>query len=321
MNTLPTRPIYAHTSEDWSQLRAHFMSSMLMDTHLHKLAQNIGLSWPLRESGETPSKYLDYSFEELPTAPGLDGQPQRLTLLLDILKETAAFDQPFQGMVETAPPPAKKKETTVQLLKRNDIPPGYPVKFTGLSLATKDLCAAEGSVTLSDAIHFLQNLAQTVLVNGEVKQFLNALTHADTSALTRFLPIRAGSKGLHFAEAIALLIRSLPSGDYRLLATAHHGARTGPAPDCERIEEALCREIEHLFPWFHEEKSALAVLARSGEPIDRFFLHLNDPECEAIAKVLTLRLFPRPVEEARPKSFMGKMSAFFRSGQTKSPRY
>lgn len=317
MNTLPTRPSYIHSADDWSQLRAHFMSSMLMDIHLHKLGQNIGLSWPLRGQDETPSKYMDYTFEELPMAPGLEGQPQRLNLLMEILKETASFDQPFQNMVETVVPPSRKKETTLQLLKRHEIPPGFPVKFTGLSAATKDLCKAEGCVTISDSIQFLQNLAQNILVNGEIKGFLNALTNGDARALAAFLPLRTGEKGIHFAEAIGIIVRSLPKSQFYELANYHLTRSDKPLPpELERIEVWLCGQIEHLFPWFHEEKSMLASQCEAGDSIERFLMPLNNPECEAIAKALVLRLFPGRIAETKPRSLFHRMTSLWRGSKT-----
>src|SRR5690625_5277871 len=97
MHDLPARPKYTYSEEDWIQIRAHFMSSILADLHLHKLAQNIGASWPLRDLGETAAKYLEFSFDELAAAPGLDGHPARLQLLLDILERNGRVRRSFSG--------------------------------------------------------------------------------------------------------------------------------------------------------------------------------------------------------------------------------
>ena len=65
-----------------------FHTSIMVDTALSSLAQNLdGADWPLAGGGETPAKYIDLTFDELKTCPGLNGQPQRVDQLIDILEE------------------------------------------------------------------------------------------------------------------------------------------------------------------------------------------------------------------------------------------
>ncbi len=58
----------------WEHLRERFLNSILNDTEIAKLGQNVGVSWPFKGSDETPAKYIRYEFEELNTVPGLIGK-------------------------------------------------------------------------------------------------------------------------------------------------------------------------------------------------------------------------------------------------------
>ncbi len=313
---LPTRPLFNCTAEDWSKLRAHFMGSILVDVHLHKLAQSIGASWPIKDKEETPARYLEYSFEELPEAPGLKGQPARLQTLLDVLKETAAFDDPFQDMVQTRPAATKSNEGSVQLLRRVSVSAAFPVEFTALSEETRALCEAEGAKTIGDAVALLQGMAQNLIVAGEVRQLLNSLAHADLKSLSAFLPVRPGTRGLQLPEAICLLIKILPENARAALISAAEGQASIAA---ESTFETLLAQLPRLLAWFPEETENLRELATQKEALERFFVVAGHPETEQTAVALILRHFApaAPVSEPEPEitSFFGRLSRLFRAAR------
>jgi hypothetical protein len=310
---LPARPSYTYTEDDWTHLRAHFMGSILVDVHLHKLAQNIGASWPIKDKGETPARYLEYSFSELLAAPGLNGQPARLQLLLDILKETACFDNPFQDMVSTAPVPKRSVESAAQLLRRVGVPTDYPVEFTALSPDTRRLCEGEGATTICDAVALFQSMAQSVIVGGDVRQLLNSLANADLQTLASHLPLRPGTRrGLHLAEAIGILIRAQPDSAREACFTA---ARDPGCLDAsadvafQHLRERLPRLLE-LFP---DETQILAEIVSSGESIERFFVTLANADLENAAVCLVRGHFAPPVQpEPAPVSLVGRLAKLFR---------
>lgn len=312
-NDLPNRPTYTYTEEDWNQLRAHFMGSILVEIHLHKLAQNIGASWPSKRPDETPAKYLEYSFEELTEAPGLAGHPNRLQLLLDILKETASFDDPFQDMVDSTSSAAKPACNSDQLLQKLAIPPDFPIAFTALSSDTRALCHAEGAVTIGQCVALFQRMAQNVILGGEIRQLLNCLAHTDERGLAAFLPLRPGARGLHLAEAIGITIRNLPEHERIacLLATP-----TNKDSLCA-AEERLVRELPALLEWFPDESAKLGEIALSGEEAtDRYFHSLSDPSLEQAAARIARRYFlpETPTKhEDKPSGFIRRVTGFFRS--------
>lgn len=311
---LPERPIYTYTAEDWNQLRAHFMGSILVDIHLHKLAQNIGSSWPSKGKGETPAKYLEYSFEELAEAPGLAGQPARLQLLLDILKETASFDDPFQEMVEQTSNGDQPSFNSDTLLQKLAIPPDFPLEFTALSSDTKELCRSEGAVTIGQCVSLFQKMAQNVILGGEIRHLLNCLAHTDERGLSAFLPLRAGARGLHLAEAIGLLIRSLPESE-RIACLV---STPVSAEIASKGEKRVLHELPKLLEWFPEEAIDLRDSVLNGEAVERYFHSLNDPSLEHAAAHLASRYYrpqPKPAPEPQPSGLLHRVSGFFRSNR------
>ena len=47
-------------------------------------------------------------------------------------------------------------------------------------------------------------MAQNVIVGGDFRKLLNALSHVDEQAIAEVLPFRRGATGLHLIEALAL---------------------------------------------------------------------------------------------------------------------
>lgn len=291
------------------------MGSILVDINLHKLAQNIGLSWPIKSEEETPAKYLEYSFDELIQAPGLAGQKARVQLLLDILKETAAFDDPFQDMMEAKPNPEKKTADSDQLLERFGVPPNFPLKLTGLSTDTKELCEAQDARTIGECVVLFQRMAQNVILDGEVRALLNSLAHGDESSLRTFLPLRAGSRGPHLAETLAFLIRSLPESQW-------NACREPSSQNVEaqaRAQERINADMHALMEWFPQEGTALQQTVANGENVERHFHPLGDSALEQTAARLVTRYFaPEPIAPAEPqeepsKGFLSRLVGFFRA--------
>ena len=52
-----------YSAEEWEYFRKRFFNSMLNDTQVAALGQNVGVSWPFKGSDETPAKYIEF---ELP---------------------------------------------------------------------------------------------------------------------------------------------------------------------------------------------------------------------------------------------------------------
>jgi hypothetical protein len=175
----------------------------MVDTSLTSLAQNLdGLEWPFTGADEKPSTYLDFTYAELRVEFEDRGQPAAADLLSQILRETLSFDQPFGEMVKQTEAYSQRDNPVLRTLSRLEIPENFPLALTALDEATRELCRLEQVETIGKFALFAQNVSKNVIVGGTFRELLNALAHIDEKALGRFLPLRYGSLGVHFVEAL-----------------------------------------------------------------------------------------------------------------------
>lgn len=272
------------TARDWDQIRTAFSTSIMVDTSLSSLAQNLeGPDWPLKGKDETPSKYIDLAFDEVAALLALQGQPpERFDLLAGILKETLAFDDPFGDMVAQAEEAATRDNPLLKNLARLEIPADFPVALSALSPGTLEFCGREKLTTLSELAVFAQGMAQSVIVGGDFRLLLNALSHVDEGAIAQFLPFRPGSPGLHWIESIAQALRAAPLEQRLALA------RKGALP-VEPLAGALTARADY----FAAEVADLRRQQAEGVSLDRAVQILKDPAIEPLVLAeLSRRLGP-----------------------------
>jgi len=207
MSTTAINP--ATIAKEWDEARIAFATSIMVDTSLFSLAQNLnGLDWPAAGRDETPAEFIDYTYAELVEEFTSRGRPGDADLLVQILRETLAFDQPFEEMVVQTELSAERDNPLLRALARLAIAENFPLELTTLDAAARELCQLEQVTTLGEFAVFAQRLSQGVIVGGHIRQLLNALAHVDEQGLAGFLPFRPGSTGLHLAEALAQAARS-----------------------------------------------------------------------------------------------------------------
>jgi hypothetical protein len=260
----------------WDEVRAVFATSIMIDTSLNSLAQNLdGPEWPIKGKDETPASYVDLNYEEMIEMLQLKGQkPELAERLTAILKDTIAFDSPYGEMIEQAQAASEKDNQLLKNLTKLAIPENFPIALTSLEAGTLEFCKLEKLSTLGEFAVFAQSMSQAVIVGGDFRKLLNALSHVDEATLAAALPFRPGQKGLHLAEAIGHAARS-PDGAARAeLATT----------------------------WFHEEIAMIEKDLAAGGSLDRHFVVLGNPELEKQAMALLrphLRLPRREVEKKK----------------------
>ena len=127
-------PMSRYTAKDWDEVRKAFSTSILVDTPLTSLAQNLeGIDWPLRGPEETPASYLELSFNEVRERLALNGQPPSVgNFLIDILRETLSFDDPFGDMVTQSETLTPGENPLVKNLVKLAITADFPVALTAL---------------------------------------------------------------------------------------------------------------------------------------------------------------------------------------------
>jgi hypothetical protein len=198
-----------YTEKDWDEIRTAFASSIMVDTQVSSLAQNLdGPTWPVKSKDETPAKYIDLSYGEALELLALKGQTaDKLDVLIGILKETLAFDNPFGDMVEQTAAASVKDNPLLKNMGRLGIAEKFPISLTALGGDTLEFCKLEGLTTLGEFAVFAQGMSQNVIIGGDFRKLLNALANVDEATLAEMLPFRKGAKGLHLIEALAQATR------------------------------------------------------------------------------------------------------------------
>lgn len=296
------------TPKEWDEVRTAFATSIMVDTSLNSLAQNLdGPDWPVKGADETPAKYIDLSHEEVVELLALKNQPEEsLDFLTSILRDTLAFDDPFGEMLEQTEEAANRDNPVLKNLAKLGIPENFPLEHCALAPDTREFCRLEKLGTLSEFAVFAQNMSQNVIVGGDFRALLNALSHVDEQTIARFLPYRPGVRGLQVIEGTAQIVRSLPPEPRRALA------RSG-AP----VPPEVATRVASLVKVLPESLASLQAQLAAGGDLSRLVQVLNDPEVEpAVAKALTpyrpkATLTEEEPREAPRKGLLGSLARWF----------
>ncbi len=277
--------------KDWDEVRLG-MTPTMSEVQLKALAEESGLpAWPIRGKGEIPAKYIDYTWEELNELLGLAEYPDRIDLLINILKETIAFEDPFGDMVATVDAAAEREDTLGKAFRKLQIDPDFPLRLSGLSLETIAFCKAEDIETLQQFAEFSQSMAQNVVVGGDFKGLLNALTNLDEKNISRYLPFRPGAKGFHLPESIGMVLNQLADNE-KFTLLKRYGAKLGPSEaalanltkeQAVQLENVLMQKVSEQCEYFSTQLPSLEEKLRSGGTLERIFMVLDDPARETIA--------------------------------------
>jgi hypothetical protein len=309
--------IEKYSADEWDQLRSRFFFNPLMSaSEVAKLGQNVGISWPFKGSGETVEKYLEFDFEDLESVPGLVGKKRRIRTLMDILRETLAFDDPFGDMAEAVESDCVDDKTFQSILTQLEVRSDYPMEYVNFSEETKTMLREKGATNLLECIRIGQKLGIDATVGRDLNNFLNALAHKDETGIAKVIPYRANVRGLHLAEAIGLIAENLDqASQLRLLEAdgASLSAEQGIAlssEDKETIEASLQKAEEQLAQvceWFSDEAAKLDELFKSGGAPERYFILINEPRRERLALQLAKMHFGVEEEKEKKTGLFGRM--------------
>lgn len=281
-----------YTAKDWEDVRKRFHTSIMADTSLSSLAQNLDTAdWPVKGDEEKPSKYIDFNYEELLMLPEIAGSEKRADHLIGILKETLAFDDPFGDMVAQVEESASKENAVLKTLGRLGIPEGYPLALVNLTEGTRAVCASEGVKTIGEFANLAQQMSTRVVIGGDFRALLNALSHGDEEGIGQFLPFRKGSSGLHLPEALGLAAAAAARPEQVALAktygATHAAAEAGTAvlsaEAQARAEQRVQIAVNATLDWFQDATAALVAKLNAGGALERELVVIGDPVREAIA--------------------------------------
>lgn len=288
----------------WNQARAAFAKSILVDTPLNSLAQNLDVPpWPVTSPDETAAAYIDLTYPEAVAALAAKGMPPtQLGALITLLNDTLAFDEPFGEMMDDLATPAAEVVDADSPLFKNlaklELPETYPLDLTALSTGTIELCRSEKVETLGQFVAFAARLSQAVIVGGDFRELLNGLAHKDEETLAKFLPSRPGSKGLYLREAVAITAKALTPAQ-------RQAALAKPSVIAPEIRTRISRIIGQ-FPAQH---TALTDAVNRGTPLSHWNAGLADASLEPLVAALIQPHLPAPAApaQAQKKSFWGRL--------------
>lgn len=281
-----------YTAEAWQDLKERFANSPMREIPLAELGKNVGLPWPFKETDETPDKYLGYDLEELGHIPGLIGKKQRVRRLMDILRETLAFDEPFSEMMDTVEAESEHDQTFEKILGKLGIPETYPTRIMHFSESEMRHIRSAELETLGDFVRYARSHLKG---DDELMTLVNALSHRDERRIASYLPYRMGSRGVHFPEALALTVGGLSDGAaLELLRRAgmelrEEERKRAPADGNLRFEaelKAALDYMESLVRWFQKEAGELKTRLKEEDEPERYFVPLHDPYHERLALAL-----------------------------------
>lgn len=313
------------TPQEWNVIRKRFHTSIMADTSLVSLAQNLDTKdWPHRGEDEKPSKYIDFTYDELLMLPEIAGKTDRADHLIGILKETLAFDDPFGEMVAQVEESAAKENPVLKTLGRLGIPEGYPLALVNVAEGTRAVCASEGVKTIGEFANLAQQMSTRVVIGGDFRALLNALSHGDEAGIGQFLPFRKGATGLHLAEAVGLAAATPTRAEQLALAAAYgvkvSGTEAAVVPKLsveqrDQLEARVQHAVAATLEWFQVEKTALIADLKAGGSLERQLVVIGDPVREAIAAHALRGIFGPMVQPApEPVKRGGFFSRLFGRG-------
>ena len=88
-------------------------------------------------------------------------------------------------MVAQSEASALKDNQLLKNLAKLEIPENFPIGLTALSSDTIEFCKLEHLQTLGEFCIFAQGMSQNVIVGGDFRKLLNALSHIDEASLAR----------------------------------------------------------------------------------------------------------------------------------------
>lgn len=317
---MPNNHLKKYSAEEWEYICRRFTNSILNETEIAKLGQNAGISWPFKGNDENPNKYIEYTFDELNSVPGLIGKKSRIHKLFDILRETLAFDDPFGDMADQVEAGNEQDDTFDRILERLEINKDYPAKFVHFRDDTIELLSRESNAqTLIDIIHFGQGLSHSAVVGADIKALMNSLAHKDHVGIRKHIPYRRAG-GLHLAEAIGLIADDLNDSLQAELLFQSGAALSseelalrerGVAADSERQLSSALDQVTELCNWFSVEAADLKEIFAAGGAPERFFLINNEPRTERVALALARLHFGVTTIGAPKGGVLGKLSSLF----------
>lgn len=256
----------------WARATFRFVGSPMANVSIDSLAQNLNIDgWPVQGERSTPNHYLNYTYDQARSLPEFALKHELIELLIEILEETLAFDQPMEDIAEK---PAAANPVIENLLKLG-VPLNFPMPLAALTPDAREFCKAEQLDTIEEFIRFGEHMSASTVVTGDLRALLNALSRKDEDVVAVYLPFRKGDKGLHLLEGIALCLRAYDAPVHMALA----GREEADVASQQAIE-TICSQASAYVEYFQAEVKEIQKNLDGGMPLVRLVAVLKDPVIE-----------------------------------------
>jgi len=310
-----TQDSIRYNADDWEDIRKRFVNSSMMDAELSALGENAGIDWRGPGSDTTPDELVVLSYDELLMHPTINGNPNRLERLIDIFKETLAFDDPLGALIGAGDEEEDPAAEIMERAKKMGLNEEYPIELIPLSAPTRDFCEGEQISNLGQLLRMGSRLAGNIVIGGDFKDILNAVSSDNKPVLQRYLPIRAEINGFQLPEALGLLPshteEAVRLGLFRKFGGVLTSKESGQAGSVSEVrqDEAL-EKLETLtqqtLDYFTDHKDELDRAAREADALRQYLSVLKNEVKEKIAFALVWKHYQGQYPKSRV-SFLGRL--------------
>ena len=274
----------------WDRISFRVQGSPFEDLSMSGLAKNVGIRpWKrpgAKVKGDTVSRYIYFSFQELLEIEKLDLKSAKL--LLEICEALFQMEEEYSGMGSFD---QVDKQATLQRLRFVEefgLNHDFPIALSNLDEDLRELCASEDVFTFVDLMGFLDRLSDKAMIGGSYRDLQNIFAHGDEKGLSCYFPYRPGYRGFHLPETLFFILKRLsrPKLDevlaYYKRRTKRHflGGRQAELPSV--VETKLLPMVFESLAYFARRQTQLLSRLHDDAYLGRELMHLNDRQLERV---------------------------------------
>ena len=198
-------------SARWDKISFRVQGSPFEDLSVSGLAKNVGTRpWKrpgATGSGDTVSRYIYFSFEELLEVEKLDLKSAKL--LLEICEALFQMEEEYSGMGSFEQVDKQATQQRLRFVEEYGLHEDFPITLSNLDEDLRELCESEDIFTFVDLMGFLDRLSDKAIIGGSYRDLQNIFAHGDEKGLSRYFPYRPGYRGFHLPETLLFMLKRL----------------------------------------------------------------------------------------------------------------
>tara|TARA_R100000027_G_scaffold61554_5_gene53028 strand:+ start:39816 stop:40799 length:984 start_codon:yes stop_codon:yes gene_type:complete len=242
-----------NTDRDWDLLRMKLPDLEILSLPVSPLyLEVVGSPWPGKRRNDPIHSYFDCSYQEL-IDRGM--KPKEIDLLMSLVAQVIRTEQGEKEMVRSDRITAQTNDFFLRTLEKFGVRSDLPIDFVSLNEESLVLCGGAGADDLEKILRQAILLSEKKVLNGELKDLINAVSTESQQLMAQFLPIIPGERGVKPWKAMQNVLSKIPrSMQTALLVFFRSGSEKIPESDrvafeghCKRLE-MIGLEFRALFP-------------------------------------------------------------------------